>query len=302
MARFRRRKRVEAPEPDPDFPARGSTSRATWSRRPRPTTPTARDDLRRPRGHHRSTHVQRDRERRNSLGSYFRSRGLLPGDRVLVFVGKSRLARRHARRDQGGLVAVPCSEILRAGDIEFRVATRARGSLSPTASGHGAREDRGHRSAVSVVEALKDELRTCPSADRARHGRRGHRLDPLHLRHDEGAEGRRPQPWVHVDAAAPGGALADGARRPRLVHRGDGLGEVDLERPPRPVVVRGGDRDPRRSLRRAGAPRPHPAARCDGPLPDSDRVPDDGQAARAGALLPGGSATPYRPASRSIPR
>ncbi len=109
----------------------------------------------------------------------------------------------------------------------------------------------------------RDE-RALPRRSRGRRGRpgvRGHArrragVHPLHLGHDEGSEGRHAHARVHVREADAGRALARrAARRPRLVHGGDGLGEVDLERLPRPVEP--GRRDPpprgRRSTRASGS-------------------------------------------------
>ena len=61
--------------------------------------------------------------------------------------------------------------------------------------------------------------------------------------------------------------------RPRLVHRRDRLGEVDLERAARALEPRLGDRPPRGRLRRGGALRAARAARGHGALPGADRVP-----------------------------
>ena len=139
---------------------------------------------------------------------------------------------------------------------------------------------------VSVLfldEALDELRRYMPRrADRG-HDRRRDRPDPLHVRHGQGAEGRRAHACVHVGAAGPGDALARRARgRRRLVHLGDGVGEGDLELAPRPVVARGGDRGARRIVRCPGAALPPAAARGHDPRPDSDGVPDARQAREAG--------------------
>jgi acyl-coenzyme A synthetase/AMP-(fatty) acid ligase len=58
----------------------------------------------------------------NRWAALLRARGLLPGDRLLVVVGKTPAW--HAillGALKAGLVAVPCSEMLRAGDLAFRV-------------------------------------------------------------------------------------------------------------------------------------------------------------------------------------
>ena len=105
------------------------------------------------------------------------------------------------------------------------------------------------------------------------------RVHPLHLGHDEAPEGRRAHARLHVGEAAPGSGLARCAsRRPRLVHGRDRVGEVDLERAPRALVVRGGDRPPRGWVRRRGAVRPAAAPRGHRAVPGADRVPADGEA------------------------
>ena len=72
--------------------------------------------------------------------------------------------------------------------------------------------------------------------------------------------------------------------------RGDGLGEVDLERPARPVERGARDRPARGRLRPRGALPADRRARRDRPLPGADRVPADGEARRARPLRPVGGA------------
>ena len=69
----------------------------------------------------------------------------------------------------------------------------------------------------------------------------------------------------------------------RLVHGGAGLVEVDPQRLHRPLAGRRRRRPPRRPLRPRRAAAPLRGARRQRPLPGADRVPDAGQARRAGA-------------------
>ena len=178
------------------------------------------------------------------------------GDRVLVVLGK--VPAWHGAMLgalKGGLVAVPCSDMLRAtrpGAPGPRLG-RASGRRRPVVRGRdrgdgepGGRQRHRHLPRRGPLRA--PTLRPARS-DRGDDGGRG-RPDPLHLRHDEGAEGRRAHARVHVGTARPGGPLARRARAGRrVVHGRHGLGEVDLERPPRPVVARGRGGRPRRRLR-----------------------------------------------------
>ena len=211
------------------------------------------------------------------------------GDRVVLAIGNVpswQAAMLGAIKS--GLVAVPCTQypprtgsrvprrqLGRAARRGRPVArARDRGDAPPGRRlGIGALPGRGARRAAPVHARR---------ADRG-HDRRRDRPDPLHVRHGQGAEGRRAHACVHVGAAGPGDALARRARgRRRLVHLGDGVGEGDLELAPRPVVARGGDRGARRIVRCPGAALPPAAARCHDPRPDSDGVPDARQAREAG--------------------
>ena len=209
-----------------------------------------------------------------------RSRGVAPGDRVLVLIGKT--PEWHAvmlAALKVGAVAIPCSEMLRAKDLDFRVRHSGAGLLVA---------DPGSQAEVSRDgRVAAGRLRRRGRVGRAGHGHGRHRcrrqrVHPLHLGHDQGPEGRRAHAPLHVGQARAGGALARReAGRPRLVHRRNRLGEVDLERPPRPLELRLG-RDPSRGRVRPG--RAFPAdrlARRDGALPGADRVSADGEARRA---------------------
>ena len=125
MARFRLRKRVaQALEPDPAFPV---PARFNFTRDV--VEAAAIDDALR----HALTFVDRegviDRRTFKEVASdagrwaaYLRSRGLVAGDRVLVFVGRTPAW--HAvmlGALKAGIVTVPCSEMLRASDIDFRI-------------------------------------------------------------------------------------------------------------------------------------------------------------------------------------
>ncbi len=162
MARFRRRKHVEAPEPDRHFPV---PPRFNFTR---DVVEAAALDAHKP----ALTFVDHEGiiDRRtfkevaddaSRWASYFRSQGLLPGDRVLVFVGKTPVWHSVMLGSlKAGLVAVPCSEMLRAGDIAFRVSHAGAklvvtdGERAPVLEGVAAPVE------IAVVEELKDELRT----------------------------------------------------------------------------------------------------------------------------------------------
>ena len=120
-----------------------------------------------------------------------------------------------------------------------------------------------------------------------RDGRRRHRFHPLHVRDDEGPEGRRPHPRLHLGAACAGDPLARRPRgRRRVVHGRIGLGEGDLEHPPRPVVARRGGRAPRGRVRSRGTDVAAAAARSHRALSGTDRVPDARQAGQAREHVP----------------
>ena len=143
--------------------------------------------------------------------------GVAPGDRVLVLVGKTpewhpiMLALLRL-----GAVSIPCSEMLRHKDLAFRV------------EHSGARLVVADRPAEAEVGGLDADValhrrgragRGAADTRPARTRPHGHGLHPLHVRDDEGPEGRRPHARVLLREADAGRALAGGAaRRPRLVH------------------------------------------------------------------------------------
>ena len=166
-------------------------------------------------------------------------RSLRRGDRLLVLVGKTpdwHLILLGALRL--GIVTIPCSEMLRAKDLDFRM--RHSGASLLVAN-------RGAEAEVAGDERVlprRGRRTGCGSRMRG-HARRRARVHPLHLGHDEGPQGRHAHARVHLREADAGRVLARrAARRRRLVHGGDGLGEVDLERLPRPVEPGRGDPPP----------------------------------------------------------
>ena len=152
---------------------------------------------------------------------------------------------------------------------------------------------------VYLDDALTELQRYVPrAADRGHDGRR-------HARSSSTRRARRRSrrasstPTPTRGRSAPGRALARRARAgPRLVHGGNGLGEVDLERAPRAVVARGRGGPPRRRVRPGGAPVAHGAARRHRAVPGADRVPDAREARCARPRICRGCATPCRQASR----
>ncbi len=162
MARFRRRKRVEAPEPDPHFPV---PTRFNFTR---DVVEAAALDAHKPAltfvDHEGIIDRRTFKEVANDASrwaSYFRSQGLLPGDRVLVFVGKTPVWHSVMLGAlKAGLVAVPCSEMLRAGDIHFRVSHSGAKLVVADRERAPVLERIEAPVGVAVVEELKDELRT----------------------------------------------------------------------------------------------------------------------------------------------
>ena len=125
MARFRLRKHVvEAPEPGPFFPV---PARFNFTRDV--VEAAATEDAFR----HALTFVDHEgvidrrtfKEVANDASrwtAYLRSRGLVAGDRVLVFVGKTPAWHSVMLGAlKAGIITIPCSEMLRAADIDFRV-------------------------------------------------------------------------------------------------------------------------------------------------------------------------------------
>ena len=249
-------------------------------------------DLRRRRGDRRPAVVRRDLRRRGALGAppAHTARSRRPGARPAR--QEPGLALRDARRPQGrprrrpvpghaprARHRVPRPPLRRAArDRRALVRDRGRGDAEP---GRGQRRRPLPRRGQERARALHAR-----GADRG-HDCRRDRAHPLHLGDDEGAEGRRPHPRLHVGEADAGEPLA---RRPRagrrLVHGRHRLGEVGLERPPGTVVVRRRDRPPRGAVRARAAPLAPGEARRHGALPGADGVPAAREARLAREDLP----------------
>ena len=164
MARFRLRKRVaEAPEPDPFFPV---PARFNFTRDV--VEAVAIEDAFR----HALTFVDRegviDRRTFKEVASdasrwtaYFRSHDLLAGDRVLVFVGKTPTWHSVMLGAlKAGIITVPCSEMLRAGDIDFRVSHSGAKLVVTDNERAPVLEEIEAPVDVAVVEDLKAELKS----------------------------------------------------------------------------------------------------------------------------------------------
>ena len=202
------------------------------------------------------------------------------GDRVLIVLGK--VPAWHGAMLgalKGGLIAVPCSDMLRARDLAHRVrdsgARLVVADRSCEAEVEEMLEPGGRRRRRRLPRRGPDRAPALRPArtDRGDDGRR-QRAHPLHVGDDERAQGRRPHARLHLGAARPGRPLARRARAGRrLVHGGHRMGEVDLERAPRSVVARGRGGRPRGRVRPGAAPVAHGAARRHRAVPGPDRVP-----------------------------
>ena len=284
---------------------------STYARRRRGVarpSPPARADLRRRLRRHRPPHVRGGRDRGNRWAGSAARRGLVPGDRVLVLVGKR--PEWHAvvlGALKAGLVTVPCSD-----DAASDASSAFRGEHSErtlvVADREGAaelaprwtcpsRSCSSRRSPPSCEGCRRCSRRTTqrPTTSPSSSTRRARRGDPkgaVHTHAYTWASRLQAEHWLD---ARPGDLV--------WCTRGHRLGEVDLERPARAVVVRGRDRDPRGRLRRRATLRSPAAARRHGALPDADRVPADGEAPLArGASTSAVSVTPCPPANHSTPR
>jgi len=164
MARFRLRKHVvEAPQPDGVFqvPARFNFTRDVVE------AAAAADAFR-----HALTFVDHEgiidrrtfKEVANDASrwtSLFRSRGLEPGDRVLVFVGKTPAWHSVILGAlKAGLVTVPCSETLRAREIESRVVHSGARLVVTDSARAPVLEEIESPVDIVVVEDIRAELRT----------------------------------------------------------------------------------------------------------------------------------------------
>ena len=268
---------------------RGAGSRKARTALRRSTAERPRPDLR--------------RGRRPRPGGRVSCAGVEPGDRVLVLVGKT--PDWHAvmlGALKAGAVAIPCSEMLRAKDLDFRVRHSGAGCSSRT---------RAARAEVEAMDgAARGRLRrrgrrsASPTRDRGHRGRRP-RVHPLHVRHDEGSEGRRAHAPLHLGEARR--RPSAGSTRSRTTSSGarpapgwaKSIWNVLLG----PWSCGSAVDPPRGRLRPGGALPADRRAGHDRPLPGADRVPADGEARRARAVRPlAACGTWSRPASRSTPR
>ncbi len=166
--------------------------------------------------------------------------GVEPGDRVLVLVGKTpewhplMLAALRARRRLDPLLGDAAAEGSRLPDRALGRAARRR---RPTGRVGDGRARRGR-----AVHGQGRARRGVAERSPRRHGQDGHRVHPLHVRDDQGPEGRRPYARLLLREADAGGELAE--RRDRATSSG--------ARPPRAGRSRSGTSC---SARGASAPR-----------------------------------------------
>ena len=250
MGRFRLRNRVvEAPEPDAHLPGPRAVQLHARRRRGRSVSgrlPT-RADLRRPRGHHRSPHVQGGRARREPLDvvvSLPRPRRRRSGrssssastplwHSIVLGALKARLRRRALLRDARRR-RVDCSDLAHC---DARATVRTERTQPPQPK----RQRTGTANACDPVEPPPDRrgseggaaAGTRSERADARHGGGRHRLHPLHVRDDGSAEGRCPHPRVRPGRCASRPSTGCGARPDDLVWctAGTGWAKFDLERP-----------------------------------------------------------------------
>ena len=209
-------------------------------------------------------------------------RGVRRGDVVLTLIGnRPEWAIAMLACFRQGYVVLPCTEQLRAKDLEQRLAV---------AQPRIVVADPRNADLLGGREFIWRE--SAPAPPPGRPGPRGPVPDHVHLGHLGCAEGGPARPALSHRPAAPGRALARaGAGRPGLVHGGVGLVEVGPQRVHRPLAAgrRGAPaRRPLRPARAAGADRPRARRRA---LHGADRVPRDRQARdahRAAAEGPGG--------------
>ena len=141
-----------------------------------------------------------------------RGRGIARGDRVLVLIGKTpdwfsvMLAGLKVGRGRDPVLG----DAAREGPRLPCPPLRAPGCSSPTR----ARAGRSRRCRESPRGRLRRRGRARRAGSRdGGHGRRGSRVHPLHLRDDEGSEGRRARAPLHLGEARAGRALARRADR-----------------------------------------------------------------------------------------
>ena len=157
---------------------------------------------------------------------------------------------------KAGSVAIPCSDMLRGRDLAFRARHSGARLLVCERSAEAKSRScvRNWRRRPTCSSSTKPVRGSSPSRMAPRRRTRRRRIRPS-------SSTRRARPRIRKASSTPTATASQSARRPplarrapgrpRLVHRRHGLGEVDLERPARPLEPGRSDRPPRGRFRRS---------------------------------------------------